>query len=84
MHDLMETGKFAYNANVIWLLYLSDPDTINQPYQILELEYAKNKLSDFKGIQNLDFTRSTGTIKEINFPTGPTGSLFNDLGGKIV
>jgi hypothetical protein len=83
MHDLMETGKFAYNANVIWLLYLNDPDTINEPYQILELEYAKNKLSDFKGIQNLDFTRSTGTIKEINFATGPTGNLFDDLGGEI-
>jgi len=83
MHDLMETGKFAYNANVIWLLYLSDPDAINQPYQILELEYAKNKLSDFKGIQNLDFTRSTGTIKEINFPTGPTGNMFTDTGGDL-
>ena len=83
MHDLMETGKFAYNANVIWLLYLNDPDTINQPNQILELEFAKNKLSDFKGIQNLDFTRSTGTIKEINFSTGPTGSWFDDLGGDI-
>lgn len=83
MHDLMETGRYAYNANVIWLLYASDPDTVNQPYQILELEYAKNKLSDFKGIQNLDFIRSTGTIKEINLPTAPTGNMFADLGGEI-
>jgi len=83
IHDLMETGKFAYNANVIWLLYLYDPDTINQPCQILELEFAKNKLSDFKGIQHLDFTRSTGTIKEVNFPTGPSGSLFDDHGSEI-
>ena len=83
MHDLMETGRYAYNANVIWLLYASDPDTVNQPYQILELEYAKNKLSDFKGIQSLDFIRSTGTIKEINLPTGPTGNMFADLGGDL-
>ncbi len=83
MHDLMETGRYAYNANVIWLLYANDPDTVNQPYQIIELEYAKNKLSDFKGIQSLDFIRSTGTIKEINLPTAPTGNMFTDLGGEI-
>jgi len=83
MHDLMETGRYAYNANVIWLLYANDPDTVNQPYQIIELEYAKNKLSDFKGIQSLDFIRSTGTIKEINLPTAPTGNMFADLGGEI-
>lgn len=81
MHDLMETGRYAYNANVIWLLYPDDPDTVNQSYQILSLEYAKNKLSDFKGIQGMDFTRSTGTIKEINLPTQPKGSLFADLRG---
>jgi hypothetical protein len=79
----METGKFAYNANVIWLLYPSDPDSINQPYQTLELEYAKNKLSYFKGIQALDFIRSTGVIKEWNLPTQAKGGLFADLGGEI-
>jgi hypothetical protein len=83
MHDLMETGKFAYNANVIWLLYLNDPDSINDQRQLLDLEYAKNKLSDFKGIQSLDFIRSTGTIKEINLPIGPSGNMFADLGGEI-
>jgi len=69
MHDLMETGKFAYNANVIWLLYPHDPNNIDQSSVILELEFAKNKLSDFKGIQHLDFFRSTGKMSEIILKT---------------
>jgi hypothetical protein len=69
------------NANVIWLLYLSNPDTINEPDQILELEFAKNKLSDFKGIQYLDFHRSTGSIHEIK---PPIKSKKQNSGGKIV
>jgi len=69
MHDLMETGKFAYNANVIWLLYPHDPNNIDQSSVILELEFAKNKLSDFKGIQHLDFLRSTGKMSEVVLKT---------------
>ncbi|MBK9096892.1 MAG: hypothetical protein IPM14_01990 [bacterium] len=66
MHDLMETGRYAYNANVIWLLYPLDHKEMNETDMILELEFAKNKLSDFKGIQHLDFFRSTGKMKEVN------------------
>ncbi len=83
MSDLMETGKFAYNANVIWLLYPNDPDAVNEKSQIIELEFAKNKLSDFKGIQSLDFTRSTGTMKEINLPTQSSGNMFAEIGGDL-
>lgn len=63
LHDLMETGKYAYNANVVWLLssHVVDPLT---NVDTLSLEFAKNKLSDFKGEQFLKFDRPTGTINE--------------------
>lgn len=82
VHDLMETGKFAYNANVVWLLY-GKVDELKGVQPALTLEYVKNKLSDFKGIQSLEFTRVTGTMKEI--PTilstpQNRGPLFSDGG----
>jgi hypothetical protein len=83
MHDLMETGRYAYNANVIWLLYPNDPKTTNDQRLLLDLEFAKNKLSDFKGIQSLDFTRSTGTIKEFRIPNAQDSPMFTDRGGEI-
>jgi len=87
LHDLMETGKYAYNANVVWLLsqYTSDP-IMN--VDTLALEFAKNKLSDFKGEQYLLFNRPTGTIKEMSTFI-PMSNLLNeneeelDLGGDI-
>jgi len=67
LHDLMETGKYAYNANVVWLLsQISSQPLAN--IDTLALEFAKNKLSDFKGEQYLLFDRPTGTIREaINY-----------------
>lgn len=63
--DLMETGKFAYNATVIWLLY---PENIKQfeetPEQMLRLKFEKNKLSSFTGYRKLKFIKAQGIIKE--------------------
>jgi replicative DNA helicase len=82
--DLMETGKFAYNANVVWLLY-GKSDDLKTAEPTLTLEYKKNKLSDYKGIQYLTFKRATGTMKElssfIQIPRPPAGPLFSDGGG---
>ena len=61
----METGKFAYNATVIWLLY---PENIEQfgekPEQMLRLKFEKNELSSFTGCQKLKFIKAKGIIKE--------------------
>jgi hypothetical protein len=86
LHDLMETGKYAYNANVVWLLssHIVDPLT---NMDTLALDFAKNKLSDFKGEQYLLFDRPTGTIRESNIVS--MSSMLNDydedfdLGGEI-
>lgn len=68
INDFMETGKFAYNANVAWLLY---PPTKNsgafdeEPKPTLILDYVKNKFSDFTRTQNLVFIKAQGKIKEL-------------------
>ena len=85
LHDLMETGKYAYNANVVWLLSSHTVDPLNN-IDTLSLEFAKNKLSDFKGEQYLVFDRPTGTIRESNVV--PMSVMLNeydefDIGGEI-
>ncbi|MFZ1288895.1 MAG: DnaB-like helicase C-terminal domain-containing protein [Melioribacteraceae bacterium] len=74
--DLMETGKFAYNANVVWLLYPDDYKMKNDPEVKLKLEYAKNKISEFKGIQELTFIRGKGKIEQgwSKFSYAPTNT----------
>jgi hypothetical protein len=85
LHDLMETGKYAYNANVVWLLSSYAVDPISNT-DTLSLEFAKNKLSDFKGEQYLLFDRPTGTIRETNNFV-PMHNILDDdefeLGGEI-
>ena len=83
VHDLMETGKFAYNANVVWMLYGKTED-LKSDEPTLTLEYVKNKLSDYKGIQYLLFKRATGTMSEVpslSQSQQPSGLLFSDGGG---
>ena len=63
IHDLMESSKYAYNANIVWMLYGKSED-LRSSMPELTLEYAKNKLSSFKGIQKLIFERGTGTMNE--------------------
>jgi replicative DNA helicase len=72
LHDLNETGKYSYNANVVWLLSFKNADK-NEKSIIVELEFAKNKLSDFKGSIDLNFIREKGIIKEasLNLPYYP-------------
>ncbi|UCH66243.1 MAG: hypothetical protein JSW63_03675, partial [Ignavibacterium sp.] len=87
LHDLMETGKYAYNANVVWLLSQYSSGLLLN-LDTLTLEFAKNKLSDFKGEQYLLFNRPTGTIKEMS-SFMPMSKMVNDcdeeldLGGEI-
>lgn len=67
IHDLMETGKFAYNANMVWLLYPSEKDREKydkEPESVLVLKYEKNKLAYFMGKQELRFKKTTGIITE--------------------
>ena len=63
--DLMETSKFAYNANLVWLLYPKDKKEYDEePSPTIILKFEKNKLSYFMGKQELAFTKATGTLSE--------------------
>jgi len=75
LHDLMESSKFAYNANLVWILH---PPTLNkeekspfkdevekfnqEPEPIINLWYEKNKMSEFKGRIELRFEKKTGSM----------------------
>jgi len=65
--DIMESGKFGYNANVVWLLSASNnQEGFNLDEELkLNLEFSKNKLHHFKGFQELRFKKATGTVEEI-------------------
>jgi len=65
IHDLMETGKFAYNANLVLLLYPEKwEDYDNEDEAVLKMKYAKNKLSHYRLTDRLIFKRNTSRIAE--------------------
>jgi len=64
LDDLMESGKFAYNANIVWLLYAEDSTMTNATEVKVNLDYAKNKISGFKGKLELTFVRGEGLMIE--------------------
>lgn len=65
LEDLMETGKLAYDANVVWLLSCEvDNDTKKIDDSKLLLKFAKNKLSEFKGTIPLEFDKWKSHLKE--------------------
>ena len=65
LDDVKETGKYAYNANLVWLLYPEDMDAYNTTEEpTMKLQYAKNKLSHFRGTQDMTFSRAKSRITE--------------------
>lgn len=67
--DMMETGKFAYNANAVLLLYPENRESYKYDEEpILVVDYGKNKLSSFKGIQQMKFKTAKGIVEEIYNP----------------
>jgi len=64
---IMETGKYAYKGDVVWLLYAEDPEEYNNMAiddPILRFKYAKNKLSHYRGTDALQFFRTTNKLNE--------------------
>ena len=63
--DLLETGKFAYNANLVLLLYPKNWEEYDsQDEAVLLMKYAKNKLSHIRGREELIFKRTVSQIEE--------------------
>jgi len=67
VNDLMETGKFGYNANIVWLLYPNSfAESKGADQFLINLDYAKNKLSHYKDYQTLIFDKKKGIVREIH------------------
>lgn len=72
LHDINETGKFAYNANVVFTLStqikLGEKDPLLNENIIeaiiIDLNYVKNKLSHIRSKRELLFTRAFSHMDE--------------------
>ena len=73
MHDLMESGKYGYNADVVWLLYPQDESLYRiQDQPTIVAAFEKNKLSSYRENMLFTFTRAQSLVEPYN-PTGQTG-----------
>lgn len=66
--DLMETGKFAYNSNLVLLLYPENTADFEAEADEIKLccKYAKNKLSWYRRTDTLLFKRKYSIMEEDN------------------
>jgi DNA primase len=65
IQDIMETGKFGYNADVVWIMQTADPEKAKSQSQIeVCLKFEKNKLSSFKDQMTMTFYKSKSTFSE--------------------
>ncbi len=64
VNDLMETSKYAYNANLVLLLWKSDQAQDDSTCVTVRMKYAKNKLSYYKGTNDLTLQRSKSIMTE--------------------
>lgn len=68
LSDIMETGKFAYNANLVWMIaHDTSSGELNTNIIINKLKYVKNKISSFRGAQYIRFHRNSGYMSEISY-----------------
>ena len=78
LHDLMESGKYGYNANIVWLLYPDKASDVASPDPLIKLKYEKNKISDYKEAQDIRFIRASGVMKE--WSVNPISNVINTGG----
>jgi replicative DNA helicase len=65
LHDIMETGKYGYNADLIWLLHeAKNPGQLQDGTQLINVLFAKNKLSGFKEVVRMKFTKEIAQFEE--------------------
>jgi DNA primase catalytic core len=66
IHDIMETGKYGYNADLAILLSPKDPDAYaseNEP--IIVADFGKNKLESFRGKMEFKFIRAKSVMTPV-------------------
>jgi DNA primase len=65
LDDIMETGKFAYNANLVWILHSAEGQREGEPHIDVEISCVKNKLNYDKKKRDLKFYPQTSIIDEV-------------------
>jgi replicative DNA helicase len=64
IHDIMETGKYGYNADLIMLLSPKDPETYgSEDKPNIVANFGKNKLESFKGTMEFEFDRAKSVMR---------------------
>jgi replicative DNA helicase len=67
IHDIMETGKYGYNADLIILLSPKYPDTYgDQDEPIIKADFGKNKLESFRGTMEFKFIRAKSVMQYVS------------------
>jgi DNA primase catalytic core len=63
IHDIMESGKYSYNADLIILLSPKDHDQyVLQDEPIIVADFGKNKLESFRGKMEFKFVRAKSVM----------------------
>jgi replicative DNA helicase len=71
MHDLMESGKYGYNADVVWLITPQDEDEYRtEDAPVIEIAFEKNKLSSYRENMLMTFMRAQSSMVPYNPTTG--------------
>lgn len=63
LDDIMETGKFGYNANMVWILH-AEKQPEDHPFIGVKVICAKNKLNHDKSDTFLKFYTKNGRVEE--------------------
>jgi replicative DNA helicase len=63
LHDIMETGKYGYNADLAILLSPKDVEAYReQDEPIIVADFSKNKLESFRGSMEFKFIRAKSVM----------------------
>lgn len=65
LDDIMETGKFAYNANLVWILHSVNEQKDGETFIDVEISCVKNKLNYDKKKRDLKFYPQKSIIDEV-------------------
>lgn len=66
LNDIMESGKYAYNANLVWFLFNEDPKRLEAGDNEIDVQllYEKNKFSGVRAPRKFIFQREQSRFIE--------------------
>ena len=64
LSDIMESGKFGYNAKCVIMICFQGDDEIDEDLIHVKAKFVKNKISSFRGSKYVAFDRPSGYMSE--------------------